>query len=293
MWRCTVCGYTTQESHHPNLCPVCGSEESFEAFSSAPPSAATADVRSQRHTRHESVGIPREEQTVRPQYVEKPNWATVGLTDSATRERGYTDQGGIVPLSPTPKTGAQDFTLGVMPAFTSNQTHNTVAALAAVAQVEDVVEVGRRMRLLALVDTRMESSYVMRSGKKYNLVTGDGQWFADNIPCMAACPAHTDISRYIAFIADEEYANSFELNRESNVFPGCLGRVCARPCESACRRGVIDEPIAICWLKRVASDNRDATRRERPVPQSGKSVAVIGAGAAGITAARGLARGTP
>jgi NADPH-dependent glutamate synthase beta subunit-like oxidoreductase len=53
---------------------------------------------------------------------------------------------------------------------------------------------------------------------------------------------------------------------------------------------VIDEPIAIKWLKRVASDNRDATRRERPAPPSGRSVAVIGAGAAGITAARGLAR---
>jgi len=252
MWRCTVCGFTTQESRHPDTCPVCGSEESFEAFT--PPTAA-GDGRTMRHSRYGSVGVPQSEQAVRPQYIEKPNWATVGITDSATRERGYDQHEGIVPLSPTPKTGAQDFTLGVMPAFTSNQTHNTIAALAAVAQVEDEVEVGRRLRLLALVDTRMESSYVMRSGKKYNLVTGDGQWFADNIPCAAACPAHTDISRYIAFIADEEYANSFELNRESNVFPGCLGRVCARPCESACRRGVIDEPIAICWLKRVASDN--------------------------------------
>src|SRR6185437_1487269 len=201
-----------------------------EAF--APPSA-TVDARSQRNTRYGSVGVPREEQSVRPQYIEKPNWATVGITDSATRERGYEPSDGLVPRSPTPKTGSQDFTLGVMPAFTSDQTHSTVAALAAVAQVEDEVEVGRRLRLLALVDTRMEASYVMRSGKKYNLVTGDGAWFADNIPCMAACPAHTDISRYIAFIANEEYANSFELTRESNVSPGCLGRVCARPCESA------------------------------------------------------------
>ncbi|MDQ6907147.1 MAG: FAD-dependent oxidoreductase [Chloroflexota bacterium] len=288
MWRCKVCGHTTQDAQRPTICAVCGSEDSFEAFT--PPRAA--DPRTQRHTdtRYASVGVPREQQEVRPSYIEQPNWATVGVTDTRTRERGYVAPEGLVPLSPTPKTGAQDFTLGVMPAFTSNQTHSTVAALQAVAQVENEVEVGRRLRLLALVDTKMEASYVMRSGKKYNLVTGDGTWFADNIPCAAACPAHTDISRYIAFIADEEYANSFELNRESNVFPGCLGRVCARPCESACRRGVIDEPIAICWLKRVASDNRDSTRRERPVPSSGKSVAIIGAGAAGITAARGLAR---
>ena len=58
-----------------------------------------------------SVGVPQSEQSVRPQYIEKPNWATVGITDSATRERGYEDPHGIVPLSPTPKTGAQDFTL--------------------------------------------------------------------------------------------------------------------------------------------------------------------------------------
>jgi len=63
------------------------------------------------------------------------------------------------------------------------------------------------------------------------IYTGDPQWFSDNIPCMTACPSHTDISRYIALIADGRYADSFELNREHNVFPGCLGRMCARPCE--------------------------------------------------------------
>src|SRR5690348_6499134 len=110
MWRCNVCGYTTQDAQQPTICPVCGSEDSFAAFT--PPSAA-ADPRSQRHTRYASVGVPQTQQAVRPSYIEKPNWATVGLTDSATRERGYEDTGGIVPPSPTPKTGAQDFTLGV------------------------------------------------------------------------------------------------------------------------------------------------------------------------------------
>src|SRR5437660_1742433 len=92
MWRCNVCGFTTQESRHPNLCPVCGSEESFEAFT--PPSEAT-DARSQRHTRYGSVGVPRDRQEVRPTYLDQPNWATVGLTDSAVRERGYVDPDGI------------------------------------------------------------------------------------------------------------------------------------------------------------------------------------------------------
>jgi len=248
--------------------------------------------RREQPAKYASVGVPKEQQDVVPQYIEgdAPNWATVGVSDSATRERGYVNPSFDIPLSPTPKTGAADMTIAVGNAFSSNQTHSTQAASIMLSQVENEVEVGRRLRLLAFVDPKMEAGYVMRSGKKYNLVTGDGSWFSDNIPCAAACPAHTDISRYIAFIADEEYATSYELNRESNVFPGCLGRVCARPCESSCRRGVIDEPIAICWLKRVASDNRDATRRERPAVPNGKSVAVIGAGAAGITAARGLAR---
>jgi NADPH-dependent glutamate synthase beta subunit-like oxidoreductase len=284
MWRCKVCGHVSQDVQRPDVCAICGSEDSFEAY------APVTDPTAQRSARYSSVGVPREQQTVRPAYLDIPNWATVGNTTSATRETGYLPPSGPVPLSPTPKSGSEDFTKGIQPAFTSNLTTNTVAALAAAAQVEEEIEVGRRLRLLALVDTKMESSYVLRSGKRYNLVTGDAEWFSDNIPCAAACPAHTDISRYIAFIADEEYANTFELNRESNVFPGCLGRVCAAPCETACRRGVIDEPIAIKWLKRVGSDNRDATRSERPAPPSGRSAAVIGAGAAGITAARGLAR---
>ena len=91
-------------------------------------------------------------------------------------------------------------------------------------------------------------------------------------------------------IADGRYADSFELNREHNVFPGCLGRMCARPCEEACRRQVVDQPIGICYLKRVAADFRGETRRETPPPLNGMTVGVIGSGCAGITAARQLAR---
>ena len=103
-------------------------------------------------------------------------------------------------------------------------------------------------------------------------------------------PSHTDISRYIALIADGRYADSFELNREHNVFPGCLGRMCARPCEDACRRKEVDAPIGICYLKRVAADYRGETRREVAPPWNGLTAAVIGAGANGLTAGRDLAR---
>ena len=152
------------------------------------------------------------------------------------------------------------------------------------------VETGRRIRLLAFVDASFYSPFTIRSGARYPIATGDPQWFSDNIPCMTACPSHTDISRYIALIADGRYADSFELNREHNVFPGCLGRMCARPCEDACRRKEIDAPIGICYLKRVASDYRGDTRRESPPPPNGLTAAVIGAGVNGLTTGRELAR---
>jgi NADPH-dependent glutamate synthase beta subunit-like oxidoreductase/formate hydrogenlyase subunit 6/NADH:ubiquinone oxidoreductase subunit I len=154
------------------------------------------------------------------------------------------------------------------------------------AQVEDT----RRIRLLAFIDASFFSPFMERSGKRYQIFSGDAQWFSDNIPCMTACPSHTDISRYIALIADGRYADSYELNREHNVFPGCLGRMCARPCEEACRRKEVDAPIGICYLKRVAADYRGETRRETPPAPNGLTAAIVGAGVNGMTTARQLAR---
>src|SRR5690349_22737502 len=83
------------------------------------------------------------------------------------------------------------------------------------------------------------------------------------------------------------------LNRESNVFPGILGRTCDRPCEPACRRTRIDEkPVAICRLKRVAADLKDDIRERLPsIPtqKNGKRIACIGAGPASLTVANDLA----
>jgi NADPH-dependent glutamate synthase beta subunit-like oxidoreductase len=122
------------------------------------------------------------------------------------------------------------------------------------------------------------------------LNTGDNEWFLANISCQYACPAYTDVARYIAHIAAEDYDTSYQINLEDNVIPGILGRVCARPCEPACRRGRLDEPIAICWLKRVASDYRGPwTPPARPARTSEKTIAVVGSGPTGIAAARDLA----
>ncbi len=179
-----------------------------------------------------------------------------------------------------------------MDAMEADQISHALSSYGIASQGFDEIEVDytRRIRLLAFVDASFFTNFIERSGPRLPIYTGDPQWFQDNIPCMTACPSHTDISRYIALIADGRYADSFEVNREHNVFPGCLGRMCARPCEDACRRKEIDAPIGICYLKRVASDYRGETRREIAPPWNGQTAAVIGAGANGLTTSRQLAR---
>src|SRR5260370_11152463 len=83
-------------------------------------------------------------------------------------------------------------------------------------------------------------------------------YFHRVVDCQWACPAHTDVPEYIRLIAQGRFTDAYLLNRDSNVFPGILGRVCDRPCEPACRRGrVEDKPVAISRLKRVAADHKD------------------------------------
>jgi formate dehydrogenase (NADP+) beta subunit len=117
-------------------------------------------------------------------------------------------------------------------------------------------------------------------------------YFHKVVDCQWACPAHTNVPEYIRLIAQGRYTDAYMLNRESNVFPGILGRTCDRPCEPACRRTRIDEkPVAICRLKRVAADLReDVTERlpKAPVEKNGKRIACIGAGPASLTVANDL-----
>jgi len=112
------------------------------------------------------------------------------------------------------------------------------------------------------------------------------------VDCQWACPAHTNVPEYLRLIAQGRYSDSYMLNRESNVFPGILGRTCDRPCEPACRRGRVDgKPVAICRLKRVASDLRDDITDRLPTApdqKNGKRIALIGAGPASLTVANDL-----
>ncbi|HEX5725539.1 MAG TPA: FAD-dependent oxidoreductase, partial [Longimicrobiaceae bacterium] len=100
---------------------------------------------------------------------------------------------------------------------------------------------------------------------------------------------------YIRLIAQGRHTEAYLLNRESNVFPGILGRTCDRPCEPACRRTRVDgKPVAICRLKRVASDLRDDEVVRQHLPQAppvrnGRRIALVGAGPASLTVCNDLA----
>ncbi|MCH7509898.1 MAG: FAD-dependent oxidoreductase [Proteobacteria bacterium] len=122
--------------------------------------------------------------------------------------------------------------------------------------------------------------------------TKNPDYYHKVVDCQWACPAHTDVPGYIRLIAQGRFDDAYMLNRESNVFPGILGRVCDRPCESACRRGRIEEkPVAICRLKRVAADLRDDISDRLPTApkqKNGKKIALIGAGCASLTVANDL-----
>ena len=122
--------------------------------------------------------------------------------------------------------------------------------------------------------------------------TSNPDYFHKVVDCQWGCPAHTDVPAYIRMIAQGQFSDAYMENRNSNVFPGILGRVCDRPCEPVCRRGRIeDKPVAICRLKRVAADHRDdITDRLPRAPEvsNGKKVALIGAGCASLTVANDL-----
>ena len=113
--------------------------------------------------------------------------------------------------------------------------------------------------------------------------------------CVATCPAHMDIPDYIAKVRRADFEGGLKLLYETNPFSQACGRVCTHKCETSCAARHQGEPIAIRWLKRAITDNVPRERyfdliRKPDVPASGQSVAIIGAGPAGLTTAFDLAR---
>ena len=107
-------------------------------------------------------------------------------------------------------------------------------------------------------------------------------------PCKKACPANTDCQGYVGLIANGEFEKSNELIKNKIPLPASIGRVCPHPCEDACRRRFVDEPISIAMLKRFAGDydlSSDNPFIPDIAPETGKSVAIIGGGPMGLSAA--------
>ncbi|MBE9582398.1 MAG: FAD-dependent oxidoreductase [Proteobacteria bacterium] len=110
-------------------------------------------------------------------------------------------------------------------------------------------------------------------------------------PCRVACPILTDVREYVQLIAERTFKEAYASIRKLNPLPRVCGRICTHPCETACKRGQVDEPIAIAALKRFASDGPWKGRYEADVPDksTGHKVAVVGSGPAGLAAAHDLA----
>ncbi len=159
-----------------------------------------------------------------------------------------------------------------------------------------VVEVLGNPRLLRACGTKIADGMVVSTNSENVLAsrkatlelllsdhTGDCQ-----APCLTACPAETDCQGYVGLIANGEYEEAIKLIKEKIPLPACIGRVCPHPCEKACRRGLVEQPISIAALKYFAAD-KDLLKDKPFVPQvkaaKGKSVGVVGGGPGGLSAA--------
>ncbi len=152
--------------------------------------------------------------------------------------------------------------------------------------------------------------------KKYPASFKDLLWYRENVPCMQACPVHTDSGRYVQLIAEEKYQEAFFVARSPNPMASVCGRICSAPCEDACRRGSIDESITIRSLKRFVTEKYGAEStdpdsykallekaddegchrtwhlselRNQNFQKKDKKIAVVGSGPAGIACAHDLA----
>ncbi len=109
------------------------------------------------------------------------------------------------------------------------------------------------------------------------------------VPCVRGCPAHVDIPAYISLVEEGRYTDAIKVIRKDNPLPLVCGLVCEHPCEMHCRRAMVDNPLNILALKRYAAEHMEETYTPQCFPATGKKVAVIGGGPAGLSCAYYLA----
>jgi formate dehydrogenase (NADP+) beta subunit len=138
------------------------------------------------------------------------------------------------------------------------------------------------------------------TARTYAAVVPTFQYFLDLVPCRTGCPVRTNAGAYVRAIAEWDTARGYAVARAPNPLASICGRICAHPCESKCRRGLIDQPISIRALKRVVTERHGVENpKGAPPPRAlglaatrgGKAarVAVVGAGPAGVSCAHDLA----
>lgn len=159
-----------------------------------------------------------------------------------------------------------------------------------------VVEVEGTHKLLRSCSTKIQDGMIIKTktqrikeSRKTTLElllsyhTGDCK-----APCTFSCPGNVDVQGYVGLIANEEYDEALKLIKEKLPLPAAIGRVCPHPCQSGCRREIVEDSISIAWLKRFVADKD--LEKEKPYmppvkPSKNKKVAVIGGGPGGLSAA--------
>lgn len=121
----------------------------------------------------------------------------------------------------------------------------------------------------------------------------DAEYYRRQVPCQVACPVRTPAGSYVQAVWAGDYEEAYRLARAPNPFVYTCARICDHPCERFCRRGRIDQPVAICALKRTATDHHNLSLGHnpgvKPAPATREPVAVVGAGPAGLACAHDLA----
>lgn len=140
------------------------------------------------------------------------------------------------------------------------------------------------MVLAGLEGFREDYIYHIEKGKCSYAIT-------QPVPCVALCPAGVDIPGYIALVGEERYEDAVTLIRKDNPFPTACALICEHPCEARCRRNMIDSPVNIRGLKKVAVDHARADTVASPerAMSTGKKIAIVGGGPGGLSAAYYLA----